>query len=381
MDKRTLIVTALLLALMAGVATAGVSIPGQFTADTVRAKKLKLDSLLEDTSPDSALSVVGGVVRRAAWPGGTNNPDSLGGNPWTAYLRSDIADTASGMKWFPDSLDLGTYGTGSTRLNFLTKCNAYYDQSDGWGQWTFYGGYGLTISHQTYAPNPSHAALRILEYDPVGIGLLMSAETDLTTGHLIQLTGNSKVGGYDLMKIGEVGPGCHGMGIYTASANAIGTYYDVGDSGIGALVECNEHTDLPSRGIKAVSMGLGIPLDIGVDSTQVPAIVIRDSSYGQAQDSSLYYSWGSNVTKHLADTVGIKTPDGLSTPYFWATNDTRIWALYYGVSGNFDLTGSMTFGYLGITINKIDTVGADSIYFHFGDGSKAQVPMTIIPAP
>ena len=34
-----------------------------------------------------------------AWIGigsGTNDPDSLGGNPWTSYLRSDVPDTATG---------------------------------------------------------------------------------------------------------------------------------------------------------------------------------------------------------------------------------------------------------------------------------------------
>ena len=45
------------------------------------------------------------------------------------------------------------------------------------------------------------------------------------------------------------------------------------------------------------------------------------------------------------------------------------------------LNDSLTVGELGIQIARIDTVAADSIYFHFPDGSKAQIPMILIPAP
>ncbi|MDP2807327.1 MAG: hypothetical protein Q8O74_04220, partial [bacterium] len=37
------------------------------------------------------------------------NADSLGGNPWTAYLKSNTADTANGPLWLNDVRLISSY--------------------------------------------------------------------------------------------------------------------------------------------------------------------------------------------------------------------------------------------------------------------------------
>ncbi|MDP2808169.1 MAG: hypothetical protein Q8O74_08570, partial [bacterium] len=53
------------------------------------------------------------------------NADSLGSNPWTSYLRSDVADTVVGNLYMPAGATIGEWGGGEFKTPFCTELSVH----------------------------------------------------------------------------------------------------------------------------------------------------------------------------------------------------------------------------------------------------------------
>jgi hypothetical protein len=245
------------------------------------------------------------------------NADSLGGNPWTSYFRKDVPDTAYGMKWFPDSLVLGTYGTGAVKLPFVTNLFGYNNIGDPlWAQIDLYGD-GISVSHQLQATG--EYGLHMIEYNPNHVLVQLEAGSLLNTNaHLLRLSGVGYASPRDqiseLMKIAEISASGIGMGIYNAADSSVGIYIDQGGSGSAIRIENNFMST--GNGLYIDNNNTGTALYIEdfhrgrmiftlQDSANKPAITTfyRGSQSGLPDDSSMFYWWGIKGRKAEVETV------------------------------------------------------------------------------
>jgi hypothetical protein len=246
--------------------------------------------------------------------------DSLGGNPWTSYFRKDVPDTAYGMKWFPDSLVLGTYGTGAVKLPFVTNLFGYNNIGDPlWAQIDLYGD-GISVSHQQLATGVY--GLHMIEYNPDHVLVQLEAGSLLNTNaHLLRLSGVGYASPRDqiseLMKIAEISASGIGMGIYNAADSSVGIYIDQGGSGSAIRIENNDWSTGNGLFIDNNNNGTALRIDdvkgtgriiyTCQDSARQPAFTAlhRGSQSGVSDDSSMFYWWG--IKGHKAEVETVKT--------------------------------------------------------------------------
>ena len=248
------------------------------------------------------------------------NADSLGGNPWTSYFRKDVSDTAFGMKWFPDSLVLGTHGTGAVNLPFVTHLFGYNNIGDSyWSQIDLYGG-GILMTH--HLASTGGIGLNAQEQNPDHVLVKLDADVAFNTyGHLLQLNGNgypSPLGQIsELMTIGQVGKGGIGLSIYNSADSALGIYIDNGGNYPAIRIENNFASTGPGLYIDNNNTGTALWIDdvrgtgriifTSQDSARNPALtaLYRGSQSGVADDSSMFYWWG--LKGHKAEVETVKT--------------------------------------------------------------------------
>jgi hypothetical protein len=232
------------------------------------------------------------------------NADSLGNNPWTSYLRSDVPDTALGIQYLPAGATIGEWGAGECKIPFCTQLDAY-NATGSFGQWSMNGS-GLLISCQD-ATQQGNAGITFDVRGTGARGATFQFDGTITPNEhsaLIYLTGNSVVSArgnpVEMIRIGEIPQGGQGIGSYITSANhslkSLGYYNDVGVNGIGVLNETNNTTRPGDYGqsnvLDYVGGGRGIPMifyDQGSGGTW-PMIVFTGS--GEYPDSAMIYRWG-----------------------------------------------------------------------------------------
>jgi hypothetical protein len=179
------------------------------------------------------------------------NADSLGGTPWRAYLRTDVADTAVGNQYMSGGATIGTWWGGEFRTPFCTQLSAY-NATGPFGQWSMYGT-GLMISSRDSTLPSGNAGVTFNVAGAGAKGASFQFSPGLTPNeyaHLIYLTGNAVVSSganpTEMIRIGEIPQGGHGIGNYITSSNpekrCKGYYNDVGVNGIGVFNETNYTT-------------------------------------------------------------------------------------------------------------------------------------------
>jgi hypothetical protein len=249
-----------------------------------------------------------------AW---ATNADSLGGLPWTSFFRRDVPDTAYGMKWFPDSMVLGTTGTGAVQLPFVTYLHGYNNIGDPmWAQIELYGG-GILIDHPQ--ASTGQYGINAIEENSDHVLVQLEAAVPLNTGaHLLRLTGMGYPSPRDqvseLMKIAEISACGIGLGIYNGSDSSTGIYIDQSSSGKGMRIENNEFSYGHALWIDNCNTGTALEIsDMATgrifrstqDQPGKPALTLfyRGSQSGYPDDSSMVYWWGFKGRKAEAETI------------------------------------------------------------------------------
>jgi hypothetical protein len=105
-----------------------------------------------------------------------------------------------------------------------------------------------------------------------------------------------------------------------------GTYY-------GGLMFYNEAYSVPFGNIDGSTGKLNWLKDVGVTGALSAGSLSLTTSYNPF-DQSLNTTDSPTFGAVTAPTIYVKTPDGNSLPTITSTNDTRIWAVYFGVSGS-----------------------------------------------
>lgn len=260
------------------------------------------------------------IVTALSQSAGAINADSLGGNPWTSYMRTDEADTAYGAKWFPDSLVLGTYSTGAVNLPFVTHLFGYNNIGDSyWSQIDLYGD-GILMAHPL--ASTGGIGFNAQEQNPDHVLIQLDAEVPLNTyGHLLRLNGNgypSPAGQVsELMTIGQIGKSGIGLSLYNAADRSLGIYIDQGGTGSAIRIENNSWSTGNGLYIDNNNTGTALRIDdvTGVgrmiytcqDSSRPPAFTAfyRGGQSGLSDDSSMFYWWG--LMGHKVEVETIKT--------------------------------------------------------------------------
>jgi hypothetical protein len=245
------------------------------------------------------------------------NADSLGGNPWTSYFRKDIPDTAFGMKWFQDSLVLGSYLGGAVNLPLVTHLYGQNNIGDPyWAELDMYGD-GIQLNHGL--TSSGEYGVHAIENNPNHILVQLETSVGLNTvGHLLRLSGlgltSPREQISELMTIGEISAGGIGLGIYTSHDSALGIYVDHGGSGSAIRLENNFSSTGNGLYIDNNNTGLALRIeDVNAgrmvltvqDSASKPAItaLYRGSQSGFTDDSSMFYWWGTKGHKAEMETV------------------------------------------------------------------------------
>ena len=248
----------------------------------------------------AAVIVLAGFVARAY----AFNADSLGGNPWSSYLRSDTAGTANGNLYMPGGATIGLSGSGEFKTPFCTQPDVYNEAGRIFGQWSINGG-GLQIACQNATLPRGTAGIVFDVREPGARGAEFQFDGSVAYNEyapLILLNGNSAVssGGNptEMMSIGGIPQGGHGVGSYITSPNpsmkCAGYYNDVGVNGDGVVNETNFSTVPGDCGqlniLDYIGGGRGTPMvfsDQGSGGTW-PMIVFSGNTYpGQYNDISM----------------------------------------------------------------------------------------------
>lgn len=259
--------------------------------------------------------------------------DSLGGNPWTSYLRSDVADTVNGQLSFTDNisytddpngvvqyilgvgaglkLEFGmavpqaTNATNATNANNLLY-GATYQPGTAFLRSNARDTATASIIFNTggrlamYSDSAQQASIEITLRDDSAKGIRLTLGNQVPSGEasLLFITGSNQAhaeGAYcDLTRYGELGRNTHGQGFYIGN-NSWGTYYDITDTAIGAYYESNFATKTGSRGAYFIhdhfNGGRGISAefyDQGSAGTWPQIIFTRD---GLADTNRIYQSY------------------------------------------------------------------------------------------
>jgi hypothetical protein len=233
------------------------------------------------------------------------NADSLGGNPWTFYIRSDSTGTTVGNQYMPAGATIGEWGAGECKIPFCTQLDAY-NETGPFGQWSMNGS-GLHISCQDLTLPRGSAGITFDVRGAGAKGVIFQFSPGLTPNEyaaLIFLSGNGVVssGGNptEMIRIGEIPQGGHGVGSYIGSPNPLmrcaGYYNDVGANGDGVVNEINFSTRPGDRGqlniLDYIGGARGTPsvyYDQGSNATW-PMIVFTGSE--EYLDSAMIYRWG-----------------------------------------------------------------------------------------
>jgi hypothetical protein len=228
------------------------------------------------------------------------NADSLGGNPWNSYLRSDVPDTALSSLWI----------NSCTYAQFTADSNHYG---------MYWSNYGLA---SVYAENHSRGGWGILaNHHGIDNGIdtsryWMEIRCDSTGGGL-KIEGQEKA----IFPIKVNNPSKYGAGIGVFTDQGSGIYIDHG----GSTNDTNSKALFVENNFSSVGYGLYMIADKGSTGKMVwyedrgtgrmirtqqydlnkPAmtVVFKDTTNSRLSDSTTYYWWGVKTHKIVADTL------------------------------------------------------------------------------
>jgi hypothetical protein len=231
-----------------------------------------------------AAVLLAGMVSRAA----AINADSLGGNPWNTYLRSNMADTANGplylnqVKWLGASADAG---------KMMMQLQNYGQGIVGWQ-------YSPTAPFITGVSASAQQPWMEVRSDSAGPGLIK------LHGNAAQTTAST------IMLIDQLGQYSNGIAVYGSQ----GTGIYVGSSGPGYGLRVVNSTASSGTGLGLDNLGSGTALYVSdarngriivtsQDSANKPAITVGYKFGPNFRDSAMLYPWGLKSEKVVADTL------------------------------------------------------------------------------
>jgi len=216
------------------------------------------------------------------------NADSLGGNPWNTYMRSNTADTAQGPL-------------------YLNQVNWLYAMAPAGKKMMHWDNYGIGI----LSYNRSTAAPAIYGVNESNLQPWMELRADSAGPALIKLHGNATQSNInDIIFIDQVSPHGHGVGIYNTKGTGI--YIDHGGDKFGMRVENNFMST--GYGLWIDNQNTGTALYVSdtkagrmivtsQDSANKPAITVGYKYGPTFRDSAMLYPWGLKSKKIVVDTV------------------------------------------------------------------------------
>jgi hypothetical protein len=331
--------------------------------------------------------------------------DSLGGNPWEAYLRSDVTDTVSSILQFDQTpifpgmvdpgwnankriaiYDVGDYTLYSTTLAAFSATIS--PDSLGGKHWTSYlrSDARDTLSAslifrgagRLYGVSDSagQAAVQVTLADDSAKGVYLTPGDQLPSAQasLLYLTGNLKahpVGGYtDWTRYGEIGYGNNAIGYYGGDSTTF-AYLDLtGTNAKGIYDELNYATTNSTTGIYHIldytAGGRGICekfYDQGSGGTH-PLIILTGD--GTADSTMIYRNFLKTDSVEIRNKLlaqfplYCRTPDGNSIVELTLQDDTRFRVGYFGVTSGL-YVGAETDGVNLSAFSNLLTIGGPTI--------------------
>jgi len=228
--------------------------------------------------------VLTGLVSRA----GAINADSLGGNHWTSYLRSNVADTANGPLYL-------------NQVNWLSAEAAAGKQMMQWKN------YGNGISGYNYSLTaPLFYGINSSILQP-----WMELRADSAGPGLLKLHGNTaQTTQSNIISIDQLGQYSIGLAIY---ANQ-GTGIYAGYSGSNTAIKISNSSTTAGTGLQIDNQNNGTAMYVSdikngrlivtsQDSANKPAITVGYKYGPTFRDSAMLYPWGLRSRKVVADTL------------------------------------------------------------------------------
>jgi hypothetical protein len=215
------------------------------------------------------------------------NADSLGGTPWSAYLKSNTIDTANGplylnqVKWLGATADAG---------KMMMQLQNYGSGILGW---------------QYSASAPFITGISASASQP-----WMEVRSDSAGPGLIKLHGNAaQTTPSNIILIDQLGQYSTGLAIF-----AQGTGIYVGSSGSGQGLRMVNSSTSSGIGISLDNLGNGTAMYVSdtksgrmivtsQDSANKPAITVGYKYGPTFRDSAMLYPWGLKSKKMVADTL------------------------------------------------------------------------------
>ncbi len=223
------------------------------------------------------------------------NADSLGGNPWTAYLRSNSADTAGGPLW----------------LNDVRLISSYTPPGEGYAQvWNNYGNQSV----MAYNYNPVGQGIYAInkgvndgQTPPYRSSYWLDMRSD-SSGGMIRLDCNNSA--LEGMRVLGVRRDNMGIAIYNTTGTAI--YNDHGGDQFGVRIENNYMSTGTGLWIDNQNTGTALYLSdtksgrmivTSQDSANKPAITVGYKYGPTFRDSAMLYPWGLKSKTAAIDTI------------------------------------------------------------------------------